>query len=81
MQVLPETTSTTKKMNNQHSSMKTCPVCLNPAEYLNIIYDARGIPCGSACSHLCADKIRAKYRKDIFDNPNYEVDEDIDVSE
>lgn len=45
-----------------------------------IIYDARGIPCGRVC-HLCEEKVRAKYRPEIFSNPNYEADEQIEPDE
>lgn len=41
------------------------------------LYDARGIYCCLICDQ-CEDEKRAKYRTDIFTNPNYECDEQID---
>ena len=41
------------------------------------LYDARGIYCCLICDQCEAEK-RAKYRTDIFTNPNYECDEQID---
>jgi hypothetical protein len=41
------------------------------------LYDARGIECGRVCPE-CEGRKRAQYRPDIFTNPNYDCDEDID---
>ena len=42
-----------------------------------VIYDARGIPVGKACVQ-CEDKLRAKYKPEIFRDSQYECDERID---
>lgn len=42
-----------------------------------LMTDARGIPCGYVCVK-CEDEKRAGYRSDIFTNPDYEADEDIE---
>jgi hypothetical protein len=41
------------------------------------LYDARGIFCAYVCDK-CEDKVRAKYRPEIFDDPAYEADEPIE---
>lgn len=41
------------------------------------LYDARGIYCCRVCS-ACEEQKRRKYRADIFTNPQYECDEQID---
>ena len=42
-----------------------------------IVYDARGIPVGKACDE-CEEKLKSKYRPEIFDDCQYECDEQID---
>jgi len=44
------------------------------------VYDARGIYCGRACEE-CEERLRGKYREEIFENPNYEVEEPIEPEE
>lgn len=39
--------------------------------------DARGIPLARVCE-TCVDKVLARYRPDVLNNPNYEADEPID---
>jgi hypothetical protein len=41
------------------------------------ISDARGIPIGLACG-ACETKLKSRYRPDIFDDPDYECDEQIE---
>ena len=43
-------------------------------------FDARGISIGFSCPK-CKQKNRAKYRQEIFNNPNYEADEPIEPEE
>lgn len=50
-----------------------CGSGLTPYE----VYDARGIYCGKACDK-CENKLKRKYRKEIFEDPEYYCDEDID---
>ncbi len=42
-----------------------------------ILYDARRIGCGYVCEE-CEEKVKSKYRPEIFTDPNYEVDEQIE---
>ena len=44
------------------------------------LYDARGIYVARVCDK-CETEIKAKYRQDIFDDPNYECDEQIEPDE
>lgn len=39
--------------------------------------DARGIPCGRVCDD-CEDRVRAKYRPEIFSDSGYHADEPIE---
>lgn len=41
------------------------------------LYDARGIYCQSVCSS-CERSVMSKYRKEIFTDPYYDIDETID---
>lgn len=41
------------------------------------LYDARGIYCGLCCDK-CEEKERSKYRSEIFNDPEYVCDEQID---
>jgi len=53
--------------------------CTNPRhrEESWWLHDARGIPVGRVCD-ACEDTVRAKYRLDIFEDPNYHADEEIE---
>lgn len=44
------------------------------------VNDARGIPVVKACDACRDEKIKG-YRPEIFDNPNYEADENIEPEE
>ena len=41
------------------------------------LYDARGIFCDYVCE-VCEEKVKSKYRPEIFEDGNYECDEPID---
>jgi hypothetical protein len=41
------------------------------------LQDARGIPCKRVCED-CEEKERARYRPEIFEDSNYECDEQIE---
>lgn len=41
------------------------------------LYDARGIYCCRVCDD-CEQRKRAKYRPEIFEDPNYWTDEPVD---
>jgi hypothetical protein len=41
------------------------------------LFDARRIYCGRVCDK-CEDGVKAKYRPEIFTDPNYETDEPIE---
>jgi hypothetical protein len=45
--------------------------------YHEAIYDARGIYVGKVCEK-CREKTLAPYRREIFTDSNYEIDETID---
>lgn len=46
-----------------------------------IVWDARGIPVGKACVK-CEEKLRAKYRPEIFTDGNYDThDERVEEDE
>lgn len=42
--------------------------------------DARGIPCGRVCDN-CIDRVKAKYRPEIFEDSRYHADELISEEE
>lgn len=44
------------------------------------LYDARGIFCTYVCDN-CESWKKKRYRTDIFDDPNYWTDEDVEESE
>lgn len=53
-------------------SDKKCPCCKKMVPFLQPIYDARGIYVDGTCGDdACEAKIKAKYRPEIFENPNY----------
>lgn len=54
---------------------KTCPC--GSGEWRGELYDARGIFCAFICDHCEAEK-RLRYRPEIFLNPKYWADEDIE---
>ena len=60
-------------MNNE-----LCPC--GSGEYKEALYDARGIFCCYYCSKCEAEK-RNRYRQDIFENSNYECDEQIEAED
>ena len=46
-------------------------------EYSRVLNDARGIYCGHVCDK-CEDRVKAKYRPDIFEDSDYWHDEPIE---
>lgn len=44
------------------------------------LYDAREIFCAFVCDK-CEESVKAKFRQEIFENPDYWADEDIDGDE
>ena len=42
-----------------------------------MLYDARGIPCGTVCDD-CEEEVRSGFRSDIFTDPGYWADEAIE---
>jgi hypothetical protein len=45
-----------------------------------LVNDAKGIPLARVCP-ACKDRILAKYRKDVLENPDYQTDEPIEPEE
>ncbi len=48
---------------------------LNHMEETYDLFDARGLFCATVCDK-CVGKVKAKYRAEIFQNPNYDMPED-----
>jgi hypothetical protein len=60
-------------------NLKKCPVCKKMVPYLEPIHDARGIYVDCTCGDAaCEAKVKSKYRADIFTDPQYPTDEQID---
>lgn len=55
--------------------MADCPCGSGEERYP--LYDARGIFCCYTCPKCVAEK-KSKYRPEVFDDPGYEADEDIE---
>jgi len=58
------------------SGNKACPC--GSGEYKYELVDARGIFCAYVCSK-CEDEKRKKYRIEIFEDPNYQCDEQVEA--
>ncbi len=59
-------------------TLRECPC--GSGEWPHEMVDARGIFCSYVCSK-CRSKKAASYRPEIFTNPNYWADEDIEPEE
>lgn len=56
--------------------MKECPCGSKRSRFM--LYDARGIECGYACTKCEAAK-RARYRPEVLTDANYEASEPIEA--
>ena len=57
------------------NDLNLCPC--GSGEISHPLYDARGIYCCKVCN-VCEDEKRSHYRADIFEDSNYECDEQIE---
>jgi hypothetical protein len=55
--------------------LSNCPCGSNEEPWIES--DARGLPIGYVCNN-CVEQKKAKYRPEIFYDPNYECDERIE---
>ena len=51
-----------------------CNSLYHVEDYVWELVDAKGISCGTVCKK-CVDDVKAKYRPEIFTNPNYDMPE------
>lgn len=57
---------------------EVCPRCGRKEVFMDELYDARGIYCGSACEH-CMKDLEKSFRPEVLADPSYECCEDVEA--